>query len=304
MGIGLFHRFKTARRAFALPKPSGAWRRTVAACAAAGALAIAGCARNAATGREMLTVGMPSRTKQTALGLQSAPSVEQQSGGALNNTVIQRYVEAVGMRLVHAIPPKLTRGFQFSYTAVNDNAMNAFALPGGPIFITKGLLVRLQNEAQLAFVLGHETGHVVAQHVAQQMAQQNVMSAALAATGYAAGKTSGLVGTAANAISQFAGKLVMLRFSRSDERQADQLGLRFMVHAGYNPQAAIQVMHILQSAAPAGSTPNWMQTHPSTPNRIVLLQNTINTKYAAQAHSPHAVYNTRAYQQNVLAQHP
>jgi len=145
---------------------------------------------------------------------------------------------------------------------------NALALPGGKIYITAGLLRAMESECELAAVLGHEVGHVADRHNVQglqrQMGVQLVAELAAAAVG-ADGGTAARVGT------QIVGGMFNLKYSREDEYQADELGVRYMARAGYNPYGMVALLETLQEASGGGEAPGWteiLQTHPLTSNRI------------------------------------
>jgi predicted Zn-dependent protease len=265
---------------------------------------LAACVTNPATGEREFVPFMPSKDQQVTLGLQSAPQFVQQGGGKFANESVQTYVQSVGQRVLNAAPAADKQGYQFSYTLTNDTAVNAFALPGGPIFITKGLLFRLENEAQLAFVLGHETGHVIAQHVARQTSKQTELQVAMEAANMAAGgnnaSTAGQVGME---LGQYAGSMYLLKFSRDEESQADTLGLKYLVAAGYDPSASVGVMKILQTASGGtGKENDWFETHPATGNRIAQLNDLIQKNYPQALNNSAYVLNPQPFQKAVLSQ--
>jgi len=201
------------------------------------------------------------------------------------------------------VPPNEAAGYQFSYTVLNDDVVNAFALPGGPIYISKGLLFRLNNEAELAFVLGHETGHVVAQHVGRQMSKSTEAQLLLAGVGAAVGgKDAGTSGQLAQAASQFADQMYLLKYSREEESQADLLGIQYLVAAGYDPRASIAVMQILEKASGGKGGADWFSTHPSSANRVKELQDLIQQKYPQTVNNPSYQLQPGPFQQNVLRQ--
>lgn len=267
-----------------------------------GAAAMAGCVTNPATGKSEFVPFMPSKAEQVNLGLQSAPQFIQQGGGKLANPTVQAYVEAVGQRVLAAVPADQKQGYQFTYTIINDDVVNAFALPGGPVFISKGLLYKLHNEAELAFVLGHETGHVIAQHVGRQMSKQTELQVVLAAADAAAGGKDAGTGTQIGMqLGQFAGQMYLLKFSRDEESQADLLGLRYLVAAGYDPAGAIAVMKVLETAGgSSGGGTDWLSTHPSTGDRIQQLTALIQQHYPQALNNPAYRLEPQAFEQNVL----
>ena len=166
--------------------------------------------------------------------------------------------------------------FQFHLLA-DKHTVNAFALPGGQIFITLGLLNLMQTEAQLAGVLGHEAGHVIQRHAAQQMAKSQLGKLLVLATGIGLSDPSDPTrGRGAAMIAGVVNQVTQLRFSRKDELEADQWGLLLMSEAGYNPKAMLEVMDILQKSTPEGHQPEFLLTHPYPENRKVQIQEYLN----------------------------
>src|SRR3989454_11351243 len=216
------------------------------------ALALCSCVRNPATGKMQLN--LLSESQEIELGKQAKQEAEQTYGLYKEKPELSQYIEGLGKRLSQESGrPNLP----WSYEIVDDASVNAFALPGGPIFITRGILGYLNTEAQLAAVLGHETGHVAARHSANQMSKQQV-----AQIGLGIGSVlSPTVASAAQAAS--AGlQLLFLKYSREDETQADELGFRFMTKVGYDPSQMIPLFQMLDGGskqAGAGATPGRLQ---------------------------------------------
>ena len=212
-----------------------------------------------------------SADQEIALGLQSAPEMAQQMGGVVPPSDPRaRMVEEVGNHVAESsdasAPNSPYRGhFQYHLLA-NEKTINAFALPGGQVFITLGLYDKLQTEAQLAGVLGHETGHVIGRHASEHMAQGQLGAALATAVGVGASDRRNGYGAAIAA--QAANQLIQLKFSRSDESEADKFGLRYMAQAGYDPRAMLGVMEILQQASAGGRTPEMLSTHPLPASRL------------------------------------
>ena len=222
-----------------------------------------------------------SAEQEIALGLQAAPAMEQQYGGESPDARATAAVQQVGQQLVRAngLDQKTKYQFHFHLLA-DDQTINAFALPGGQVFITKGLLDNLTSEGQLAGVLAHEIGHVIARHSAEQVAQSQLtqgLSGAAAIASYDPNHPGSSVARAAAAA--MVAKLVGLRFSRNDELEADDFAVKFVPAAGYNPAAMIQVMQMLQSKAGSGGQPEFLSTHPNPGNRIEELQQDIRQDY-------------------------
>jgi beta-barrel assembly-enhancing protease len=211
--------------------------------------------------------------QEIALGLQAMPEMLQQYGGELQDPEAQALVDRVGQRVVTQSDAGKTE-WQYDFHLLADpRTINAFALPGGQIFITAALLQKLQTEGQLAGVLGHEVGHVVARHSAQRMAKdqltQGITGAVLVASG----------GGGQAQMAQMIGEMINMKYGREDELQSDALGVRFMSQAGYDPRAMIGVQETLAAEAGGNAPPEIMSTHPSAPNRIQTIEAAIATIY-------------------------
>jgi predicted Zn-dependent protease len=212
-----------------------------------------------------------SQEQEIALGLQSAPEMISQMGGeAPRSDPASRIVEEVGNRLasVDEVANSPYRG-HFNFHLLDDRqTINAFALPGGQIFITRALFDRLETEAQLAGVLGHEIGHVIHRHSAQRMASAGLTQSIIQGVGVAASDGSSQ-GQAAAQAAAYVGQMVLLKYGREDELQSDQYGLKLMTQTGLDPAGMIRVMEILAEATGNGPrAPQWASTHPDPLSRI------------------------------------
>lgn len=209
--------------------------------------------------------------QEIRLGLESAPQMSREMGGELpaSDPRVQE-VQKLGKWIVdHTEAKKSPWQFQFHVLADRDT-VNAFALPGGQIFITLGLLNQLQNEAQLAGVISHEMGHVIERHTAQQMSKSQLGQFFVLAVGTAASDQNGY-GAQNNAtmIANMVNQMIQLRYSRGDESEADLWGLKLMTETGYDPYQMIKVMEILKAAGgDKGHGPDFFQTHPNPDLRI------------------------------------
>ncbi|MFV0150947.1 M48 family metalloprotease [Empedobacter stercoris] len=207
---------------------------------------------------------------EIAIGINSAPQMAQEFGGLSQNSQYQELVKRVGAKVVNnSDAHKTNYPFQF-YVLADNRTVNAFALPGGPIFITEALLTRLQSEDQLAGVLGHEVGHVIARHSAEQMSKQELSQGIAGAAGVAAGDVNSAY------YAQVVANMVNMKYGRDDELESDDLGVRFMIQAGYNPEALIGVMDILEEASGGSQVPEFQSTHPSPSNRREKIKAAIN----------------------------
>ncbi len=207
-------------------------------------------------------IGM-SEEEEIAIGLRSAPEMAKQFGGLSQNAESRAVVEQIGNEVVQQSVAKESK-YKFNFHLLADpKTVNAFALPGGQIFITEALLGRLKTKAQLAGVLGHEVGHVLARHSAEQMAKQKLTS------GLTTAAVIGVDPTAGGAqMAQMVAGLINMKYGRADELESDKLGLRLMSEAGYDPRALVGVMEILANASGGSRQPEFASTHPSPENRV------------------------------------
>ncbi len=225
---------------------------------------------NQYTGRTQ-TISM-SPDKEIAIGLQNAPQMAQQHGGLHPNTKYQALVDQVGYKLINNSVAKNTP-YKYEFHLLADpNTINAFALPGGQIFITQALFAKLENEDQLAGVLGHEIGHVLGRHSAERIAESEYWQGLT---------TAGSVGADMGGLVSNIGQNKLLTNGRDDELESDELGVLFMLKAGYNPEEMIGVMEILKAAAGPNRVPEFKSTHPDPDNRIEKIRDAI-AKYSNQ----------------------
>ena len=206
----------------------------------------------------------------------------EQMGGDIDPRDDERaaLVSEVGRRIVErsdAGRSPYVDNFHFHLLS-DPKTINAFALPGGQVFITKALFGRLTNEAQLAGVLGHEIGHVIERHSAQQMATGQLGQLLTVAIGVGAGGGDD-GGRKAQMAAAMANQMLTLRYSRGDESQADDIGLKYMAQAGYDPRQMLEVMKILKEAGGGGGQPEFLQTHPLPETRLEAIQKAIETTY-------------------------
>ncbi len=206
--------------------------------------------------------------EEIAIGLQSAPKMAQQHGGLYPDQEAQDLVDRVGNKLVNNSIARETP-YKYDFHLLRDpKTINAFALPGGQIFITYALYSKLENEDQLAGVLGHEIGHVVGRHSAERIAKQGltqgIISGVLVGGGDGTGQMAAMIGNVIN-----------MKYGRGDELESDDLGVKFMIEAGYQPEEMIGVMQILKAAAGPNRVPEMQSTHPDPENRIQKIKEAI-----------------------------
>ncbi len=225
---------------------------------------------NPYTGRTQTISMTPDR--EIAIGLQSAPQMAQQHGGLHPNTQYQTLVDNVGNKLINSSIARETP-YKYEFHLLADpNTINAFALPGGQIFITLALFSKLENEDQLAGVLGHEIGHVLGRHSAERIAESEYWQGLT---------TAGSVGADMGGLVSGIGQNTLLTNGRDDELESDDLGVLFMIKAGYNPKEMLGVMEILKAAGGPNRVPEFQSTHPDPDNRIEKIEEAIE-KYKNQ----------------------
>jgi predicted Zn-dependent protease len=235
--------------------------------AAFAAFFIAGCAVNPITGEEELMF-FP-ETQDIEIGKVYAPEVEKELKGRIDDQMLQNYIDSVGGKIARI---SHRPDFEYRFVAVNDKSMNAVALPGGKIFITKGMLLKMKSEAQLASVLAHETVHVVARDTANSMSKQIGIDILFAAAASQASSQGAVV------MADLARQIVALKYSRDDERDADIYGMDYLVRAGYNPNAAVETMQMLEQEEKIRVV-EFMSSHPSPENRVSYLQARVQSHY-------------------------
>jgi predicted Zn-dependent protease len=217
--------------------------------------------------------------QEIALGMQAAPEMVQQFGGEETSGEGAALVQQVGQEIVSGSTVSSTPyRFQFHLLS-DDQTINAFALPGGQVFITRALLDKLQTRGELVGVLGHEVGHVVARHGAEHMAKARLTQGLAGAAVIATYDPNNPNSQGSAMLAQMIGQMVNLKYGRQDELEADKLGVRFMSELGYDPRSMIEVMNILKESAKGGRQPEFFSTHPNPENRIAKIQAAIKERY-------------------------
>lgn len=223
------------------------------------ALSLIGCASNPATGKSQLN--FYSEAQEIAMGREADAEISAQMG-VVDDPALQGYVSELGLRLAaKSERPRLP----WSFKVMDDAAVNAFALPGGFIYVTRGILGHLTSEAELAGVLGHEIGHVTAQHSVNQLSKQQLAQGGLLLGMIVVPE----VAQAADLATAGLGAL-FLKYGRDDERQADDLGLRYMSGTGFEVRELPKVFALLGKVSAAeggGRVPNWLSSHPDPGDR-------------------------------------
>jgi predicted Zn-dependent protease len=217
------------------------------------------CAKNPVTGKRELS--LVSEAEEIEMGQQAAAEVKA-TMPVLQDQKVQAYVSGIGMKMARASErPNLP----WSFTVLDDPMVNAFALPGGHIFFTRGILTHMNSEAELASVMGHEIGHVTARHSVQQISKQQ-----LAQLGLGVGS---ILSPELASLGQLAGtglQLLFLKYGRDAERQSDELGFKYMVKGGWDPDEMPKMFATLErvsAAAGGGGMPGFLSTHPDPGDR-------------------------------------
>ena len=256
------------------------------------------CQTSPATGRTQLN--QLSTSQEIQIGTQAAPQFLEEYGGPIPSAAVRQYVADIGHRMADISErPDLPWEFQ----VVDSSTINAFALPGGKIFISRGLLERMDNEAQLAGVLGHEIGHVTDQHIGQQLTHQMMIQLGGVGLGIIGQQTDNQWLEVLGVGTQVGGTVYLLSFSRRHENVADELGMRYMTQVGYNPVGQLQMLNILAEEAarrgPGGI--EFLSTHPLPQTRIDRVSQIIQSAYPDHDEPGRYRFGRDEYHQNVLA---
>lgn len=254
---------------------------SLGAMAAGGALI--GCAANPVTGKSQLM--LVSEEQEIQIDRQNSPQQFSADYGTLQDKTLNSYVGEVGKRLV-----PYTHRPQMPYRLVGVNAVyiNAYAFPGGSIAATRGILLSLDNEAELAGLLGHELGHVNARHTAEQVSKGTLAQLAISGLAAYAGTYGAAVGNAASALGQISAGALLASYSRENEREADALGMAYMVKAGYGPAGFVGLMKMLNglNKRKPGIADLFFSTHPMSDERLATTVKAADTTYSAFRNQP------------------
>jgi len=240
-------------------------------------LLAAGCRVNPSTGRSQLL--LISSEDAIALGTESKAALVAEYGGEVDSSELRSYVALVGRsmaELTEADYPQLP----WEFTVLDSDVINAFALPGGKVFASKGLLERLDNEAQLAGVLGHEVGHVTAAHAEERISHSLLVAGiAIGATAAAGQSDEDWVRIGVPVIVGAAGTGYLLSFNRDQEQEADEQGVKYMTAAGYDPHGMMEVLHVLADAGSGPRSPEFLSTHPYPETRMETVKALLDGPY-------------------------
>jgi len=284
-------------------------RRLIGITLAALPLLIGGCSTNPATGKSTFT--LLSWEDEMAMGAEAAPGMLEQMGGEVPVAELDDYTDRVGMDLVAWIEPGVPE-LDWEFYLLDSDVINAFALPGGKVYMSRGLAQHMTTEAQFAAVIGHEIGHVTARHGNQRISKQIGFNIAIAAGAVAvsvadedsAVKEYGQIGLPVLAIG---GNLVLLSYSRDQELEADMLGVRYMTKAGYDPIGALQVQQLLKEAsggAASGGLDAFFSSHPPSDQRIGQIQSLLTAEYHYTQNNAEFREYAERYQNQFLSRLP
>ena len=245
---------------------------------------VTGCAVNPVTGQRQFIMMSPEEEK--ALDQENAPHQLSADYGVVQDAALRNYVTGVGRPIGGS---SHRPDMPYSYNTLNANYVNAYAFPGGTIGITRGILLEMESEAELAALIGHEVAHVSARHTAQRMSKSTITGIVVAGLGAVlatqvddtrAALALGLGGVAAGAL--------LARYSRNDERQADNLGLEYMTKAGYNPQGMVDLMDMLRAmnSRQPSMLEQMFSSHPMSDERYRTTRREAESTYARYANAP------------------
>jgi predicted Zn-dependent protease len=248
----------------------------------AAALAL-GCATNPVTGRSQLM--LLSEADEVQLDRQSSPFQLSADYGQMQDSALAAYVSGVGMRLAAKTHrPQMP----YAFKTVNAVYVNAYAFPGGTIAATRGILLKLKSEAELAALLGHELGHVNARHAAQQASKTMLTQALLGGVAIIAGSVSQGLGDISQQLGMIGAGVLLASYSREHERQADSLSMDYAVAAGYSPEGCVGLMQMLNALSRSRSSAVELlfATHPMSQDRLQAMIDESSQKYSAARKNP------------------
>lgn len=232
------------------------------------------CEENPYTGRNQSVSMTPDQEIQ--LGLQARPELTAQFGGLHPDPRVRERVARIGARLVERTVAKKS-GYPFEFHALADaKTVNAFALPGGQVFITAALLERFDTDGQVAGVLGHEIGHVIGRHGAERVSKMQLVQGITGGVLIATYDPNNASSQQRAAMVALIGNLVNMKWGRDQELESDRLGVTIMLEAGYHPEQMIRVMEVLAEAGGGGRQAEFFSTHPNPENRIERIREAID----------------------------
>ena len=237
---------------------------------------MAGCAANPVTGKSQFM--MVSEAQEIKIDKQNSPHQFSADYGPLQDTSLNNYINQTGKNIAaRTHRPHMP----YSFRGVNATYVNAYAFPGGSIAATRGILLDLENEAQLAALLGHELGHVNARHTAEQMSKSTLINLFVGGFSTVVGTQSSGLGNLASQLGMVGAGALLASYSRDNEREADALGLEYMVRAGYNANGFVGLMDMLRrtSKYKPSAIELMFATHPMSDERYRTAVNAVDTQY-------------------------
>ena len=244
---------------------------------------VTGCATNPVTGQRQLM--LVSESGEISADQQNSPHQFSSDYGAVQDQALNNYVAQVGSALSGV---SHRSNMPYTFRAVNATYVNAYAFPGGSIAATRGILLELKNEAELAGLLGHEIGHVSARHTAERMSKGMILSGILTGAVIYSDSRGGDWTDVVNIGGQFAAGALLAHYSRDDERQADALGMEYMAKAGYNPEGMVGLMEVLVGLSDHKPSAIEMMfaTHPMSDERLQTARDKTSVDYQVMASLP------------------
>ena len=273
-------------------------RISFVAIVVAGLASLAGCTKNVATGNSQSN--FLSREDEIQIGSEQMPALIQEYGGVVPDPALTGYLTEIGQKVAAQVEDQY-KGLPWEFTFLNSDVINAFALPGGKVFVSRALVEEMTNEAQLAGVLGHECGHVTAEHADAAIGRRMGLQIGAAAISIFAGSAGSAAAAVAGEVVVNSAGVFMLKYDRNQESEADELGIRYMSRAGYNPMGQVQVMEILKRAAGDGGQPEFLSTHPLPETRISDLKKKLSgKKWSAIVNDPAYAFNESQFKSRCL----
>ncbi len=244
---------------------------------------VAGCATNPVTGRSQLM--LVSEDKEIQIDKQNSPYQFSADYGTVQDKQLSDYIDRTGKNI--AAQTHRTH-MPYNFHVVNATYVNAYAFPGGTIACTRGILLSLDNEAELSALLGHELGHVNARHTAEQMSKGMLTQAVVGGLAVAAGTQGAGYGNLASQLGQLGAGALLASYSRDNEREADALGMEYMVRAGYSSQGMVGLMDVLRSMGKhkPSAIELMFSTHPMSDERYRTAVETVDMKYKTAKNKP------------------
>ena len=254
------------------------WLSSMAAAGLAAA-----CATNPVTGESQLM--LVSEDQEIQIDKQYSPYQFSADYGTVQDKTLNAYIDRTGKSI--AARSHRTH-MPYNFHAVNATYVNAYAFPGGSIACTRGILLSLENEAELAALLGHELGHVNARHTAEQMSKGMLAQAVVSGLSVAAGTAGAGYGNIASQLGQLGAGALLASYSRDNERQADALGMEYMVKSGYSSEGMVGLMDMLKSMGKhkPSAIELMFATHPMSEERYQTAVQTANTQYKSAKGKP------------------